>query len=484
MTATTTDPSDATTLGRITPGKKVADAARPAAEAPRAGGAGVTPPRQTPAPDPDPVKRWTPRGALRLGFLTALLLVGGFGGWSIFASISGAVVAPGMLRVETNRQVVQHRDGGVVAEILVDEGDVVEAGQVLIRLDSTEIAAELGIVESRLFDVLARLGRLEAEQDGADTIDYDPELLDLAREDPAVEALLVGQRGLFNARRETVQRETDQLRERQVQIREEITGFEAQVDSVTSQLSFIEQELGDQQSLLDRGLTQASRVLALERERARLTGEFGALTARIAQARGRITEIELQIVGREATRREEAIAELRDLKASEAELRERRLALSARLSRLEIKAPRAGTVLNQTVFNENAVIRPAEPVMFVVPNETSLVVDASIEPTNINQVYPGQAARLRFSAFNQRTTPEIDGLLERVAPDALTNEQTGMSYYTAEVSITEEGLRQLEGLTLVAGMPVEVFLQTGDRSPLSYFMRPFTDYFARSMRED
>jgi HlyD family secretion protein len=483
MSVSTVDPGNVAELGRITRKKVPAAQAKPAA--PRPGAAGAPPPKAMPkAGITDPIERWTPSSALRLGFLTAALLVFGFGGWAVFASISGAVVAPGMLRVETNRQVVQHPDGGVVAEVLVEEGDVVEAGEVLIRLDATEIAAELGIVESRLFDVLARLGRLEAEQDGANAITFDAELLELAADDDQIVALIDGQRGLFTARRETVARETDQLRERQVQIRDEIDGFTAQVDSVTSQLSFIEQELGDQRSLFERGLTQAGRVLALEREKARLTGEYGALTAQIAQARGRITEIELQIVGREATRREEAIAELRDLKATEAELRERRLALGERLQRLEIRAPRSGTVLNQTVFNENAVIRAAEPVLYVVPSETELVVDASIEPNNINQVYPGQPARLRFSAFNQRTTPEIDGVLNRVAPDALTNEQTGQSYYTAEVGITEEGLRQLEGLTLVAGMPVEVFLQTGDRSPLSYFLRPFTDYFARSMRED
>ena len=476
MSVSSTDTARA--IGRIEPKKVPASEARPAA-------AGAPPLHPIAMPTPDtPISRWKPSGALRLGFLTAMMLVFGLGGWAVFASISGAVVAPGTLRVEMNRQVVQHPDGGVVSEILVDEGDTVEAGAVLLRLDSTEIAAELAIVESRLFDVLARLGRLEAEQDGTDTIRWNSELLELAPARPDVAALVTGQQGLFDARRETVARETDQLRERQVQIREELLGFDAQVDSVTSQLAFIEQELDGLRTLFELGLTEASRVLALERESARLTGESGALTAQIAQARGRITEIELQIVGREATRREEAIAELRDLKTTEAELKERRLALRERLSRLDIRAPRSGTVLDMTVFTERAVIRAAEPILFVVPSETSLVVDVSIEPNNINQVFPGQDARLRFSAFNARTTPEIAGVLNRVAPDVLTNKETGMNYYTVEVSITEEGLHQLDGLTLVAGMPVEVFLQTGGRSPISYLMRPFTDYFARSLRED
>jgi HlyD family secretion protein len=331
---------------------------------------------------------------------------------------------------------------------------------------------------------MARTARLEAEQLAAPGPVFDAELLVLVPDRPEVAGLVEGQRRLFAARAETVARETEQLRERQTQIDDEIAGAEAQRASLAVQLGFIEQELADQRSLLARGLTQATRVLALEREKARLDGSLGALAAQIAQARGRITEIEIQIVGREATRREEAIAELRDLRVSEAELRERRLALRETIDRLEVRAPRSGTVLGLTVFTEGAVIRPAEPVLYVVPSESVLVVDASVEPQHIDQVWAGQPARLRFSAFNARTTPEIDGTLTRVSADALVNEQTGQSFYTAEVAIGEEGLAALEGLTLVAGMPVEVFLQTGERSPLSYLLRPFTDFLSRAMRED
>lgn len=435
-------------------------------------------------PAPAAADAWRGTGAMRVGLITALLLVAGLGAWLGLASLAGAVIAPGKLRVETNRQIVQHLDGGVVRELMVREGDMVEAGQVLMRLDDRQLAAELAIVESRLFDAMARAARLEAEQTDASALRFDEELLALAQTRDDVAALVEGQRGLFRARRETAARETEQLRERQVQIGEEIAGSQAQMDSLGIQLGFIEKELTDQRSLLDRGLTQQSRVLALEREKARLDGSLGALRAQIAQARGRITEIEIQIVGREATRREEAIAELRDLRVTEAELKERRLALRETIDRLEIRAPRSGAVLGLTVFTEGAVIRPAEPVLYVVPSESSLVVDASIEPQSIDQVWAGQPARLRFSAFNARTTPEIEGTLRRVSADALVNETTGQSYYTAEITIGEEGLAALEGLTLVAGMPVEVFLQTGERSPLSYLLRPFTDFLSRSMRED
>jgi HlyD family secretion protein len=436
-----------------------------------------------PAAPRDPAARWSAAGAMRLGAIATLVLVFGFGGWSAFASISGAVVAPGRLKVETNQQVVQHPDGGVVAELLVKEGDRVEAGQVLIRLDDTLTRAELAIVEGQLFEALARIGRLEAEQENAAEIVFDPELLAAAAERPEVARLVEGQLRLFTARRDTAKRETEQLRERQTQIEEEIAGAEAQKEALRLQLGFIDSELTDQRALLAKGLTQTSRVLALERENARLTGESGALTAQVAQARGRITEIDIQIIGRDAQRREEAITELRDLRSREAELREQRLSRLEVLSRLDIRAPRAGTVLNLSVFTVRAVIRPAEPILFVVPSESALVVEARVEPTSIDNVYPGQPARLRFSAFNQRTTPEIDGSVLRVSPDAIVDERTQTSYYLATVDISDEGMQQLEGLTLQAGMPVEAFLRTGDRTPLSFLMQPLTDYFARSMTE-
>lgn len=261
-------------------------------------------------------RAWSAKGAQRLGFLTALLLVCGLGVWSVFASLAGAVIAPGKLRVESNRQVVQHLDGGVVRALLVREGDTVESGQVLMRLDGRQLAAELAIVESRLFDVMARSARLEAEQLDTSEIAFEAELIDLAGLRPDVAGLVEGQRRLFAARAETVARETEQLRERQTQIRDEIIGGQAQIDSLAVQLGFIEQELADQRGLLERGLTQASRVLAPEREKARLDGSLGAMAAQIAQARGRITEIEIQIVGREATRREDAIAQLRELRVA------------------------------------------------------------------------------------------------------------------------------------------------------------------------
>ena len=439
--------------------------------------------RIDPAAAPAPEARWSAGGALRTGLVAVLVLVVGLGGWSAFASISGAVVATGRVKVETEQQVVQHPDGGVVAQINVDDGDRVQAGDVLIRLDDRLQRAELTILEGQLYEIMARIGRLTAEQEGVDTLSFDPELLEVAAARPEIAALVEGQTRLFRARLDTTERETEQLRERQVQIGDEIKGAEAQMNALDIQLGFINDELRDKRTLLERGLSRASEVSALEREKARLEGQFGQLTAQIAQARGRITEIEIQIVGREATRREEAIAELRDLVTREAELKEQRLSLIETLERLDIRAPRSGAVLGMTVFTDRAVIRAAEPILYIVPDEAELIVEARIEPQNIDQVYPGQDARLRFAAFNQRTTPEVDATLLRVSADALTDEQSGMSYYIAELELTQDAREDLAGLRLVAGMPVDAFIQTGERSPMSYLMKPMTDFFSRSLRE-
>lgn len=445
------------------------------------------PPAQTPpqaaAPKASPADRWSASGAMRLGFISLFVLVFGLGGWSAFASISGAVVASGRVKVETNQQVVQHADGGIVAELLVTEGDTVEAGDLLIRLDDRLLRAELAILEGQLYEILARIGRLEAEQDGAAEIAFDAELLEASARRPEVAALAAGQQRLFETRADLMRRQVEQLRERQTQIGDEIEGTAAQMTALEQQLGFIGHELRDQRDLLAKGLTQTTRVLSLERENARLTGEFGALLSQTAQARGRITEIDIQIITLEDQRREEAIRELRDLRSREAELKEQRLSRIEVLSRLDIRAPRSGVILNQTVFTPRAVIRPAEPVLYIIPNEAALVVEVRFEPNQIDNVFVGQPARLRFSAFNQRTTPEIPGHIRRVSPDATVDQQTGMSYYTAEITIDDEGAAMLEGLTLQAGMPVEAFITTGERSPMSYLIQPMTDFFARSMTE-
>ena len=420
---------------------------------------------------------------LTLGFLALVLLVGGFGVWSVTASISGAVVAPGLIEVEQNRQAVQHTDGGQVATLNIREGDSVQAGDVLIRLDETQLVSELAIVEGQLFEIMARRGRLEAERDGADEIAFDLVLAEVARNRPEVAEQMDGQVRLMAARTESVKAESDQLTKRREQIETQIEGILSQQQALKTQIDLIARELADQQSLLDRGLAQASRVLALQREEANLEGRLGELVASQGQAEERITEIDIEILKIGTGIREEAISQLRDLQYRELELAERRRALQTQLSRLDIRAPVAGVVYSLQVFGPGAVVRPADPVMFIVPQDRPLVITSRVPAVDIDQVHISQPVTLRFSAFDQRTTPEIEGEVRRVSADAFADERTGQTYYRAEIVPKDGELEKLAGLSLVPGMPVEAYIKTGERSPLAYLIRPLAVYFNRAFRE-
>ncbi|MFE3838699.1 HlyD family type I secretion periplasmic adaptor subunit [Pseudogemmobacter sonorensis] len=431
----------------------------------------------------DPRQVWSMRGPLVVGFLSLALLVFGFGAWGVMASISGAVIASGQVEVEQNRQVVQHPDGGVVAEILVIEGGKIEAGDVLIRLDGTLLVSELVIVEGRLSEIQAQRARLEAERDGAAEVTFPVGLLAEAERRPEVVEQIEGQRGLFEARAAATAKEAEQLARRIDQIANQIEGVDAQLKALEIQVGLIRKQLEDQQSLLDKGLTQASTVLALQREEARLMGQAGELTAIRAQSGERITEIEVQLVRLDLNRRTEAANGLREIAPVELELAERRSALRERIDRLDIRAPVSGLVLGLTVNTPRAVIRPADAVLYIVPQDRPLVIAAQVSPIHIDQIHAGQSAELMFSAFSARTTPHLKGKVTVVSADALTDQQTRASYYRIEIVLDEGEIEKLEGLTLLPGMPVEAFIQTDSRSPLTYLMKPFMDYFNKAFRE-
>ncbi|KMW60608.1 Type I secretion membrane fusion protein, HlyD family [Candidatus Rhodobacter oscarellae] len=429
-------------------------------------------------------KRFTARGYMILGILGLLVLVGGFGGWAVLANISGAIVASGQVEVDQNRQVVQHPDGGVVAEILVDEGDLVAEGEVLLRLDAVALRSDLAIVESQLFEFMARRARLEAERDGQTGIAFDAELVKEASTRPQLQDLIDGQQRLFGARNASLANEAEQLRKRRSQILTQVTGIDAQKASLETQIGLIRQELADQQSLLDRGLAQAARVLALQREEASLDGRRGELIAAGAQAEERVTEIDISILTLQTERREQAITRLRDLQVRELELAEQRNALRTRLNRLEITAPVSGIVYSKQVFTPRSVIRPAEPVLFLIPQDRPLVVAARVEPIHVDQFFVSQEVVVKFSAFDARTTPELFGDVVQISADAFVDERTQATYYRAEIRLSEEELAKLpEGLVMIPGMPVEAFIRTDDRSPLTYLVKPLTDYFAKAFRE-
>lgn len=425
---------------------------------------------------------WSTRRPMAVGILALLLLVGGFGVWAATATISGAVIASGRIEVDQNRQVVQHPDGGVVEEIYVNEGDFVEAGALLIRLDATDLRSELSIVESQLFELLARRARLEAERDGADTIVFDP--LIAASAAPDVVELREGQARLFAARRETLDRETEQLTRRREQIGNQIDGIRAQQEALLEQLALIDEELANQQALLDRGLAQASRVLGLRRERANLAGRAGEFAASAAQAEGRITEIDIEILKLTTQLREDAITRLRDINYSELELRERRRTLNDRLDRLDIRAPVSGIVYGKRVFAPRSVIKSADPLLFLIPQDRPLVIASEVPPIHIDQIFVGQEVLLRFSAFDQRRTPELTGRVVQISADAFQDESTNVSFYRAEIVLSEDQQARLPGdMTLLPGMPVEAFIRTDDRTPLAYLIKPLADYFAKAFRE-
>lgn len=422
------------------------------------------------------------RRALWIGWITLVLLVGGFGFWSVTMTISGAVVTSGRIEVEQNRQVLQHPDGGVVAEILVSEGDSVEAGQVMIRLDGTLLTSELAVVEGQLSEVQARRARLEAEQEGLAEMVLPEALVALAGKNPQVAEQSEGQLRLFTARAETLARTLDQLERRKAQTLSQIEGIDAQSKALAIQLDLLSRELADQQSLFEKGLAQASRVLALERDAARLAGQAGELTASRAQAEGRITEIDLQMLGLTAQRREQANTELRDIGTSELQLVQRQRALAEQVARLDIRAPASGTVLGLQVTTPRSVIRPADPVAFVIPQDRPLIIAVQIPPIHIDEVRVGQPVKLVFPAFSSRTTPELNGEVALVSADALTDSATGLTYYRAEISLSAEEVERL-GHRLLPGMPVDAFIQTQPRTPLAYLVKPFTDYFTRAFRE-
>ncbi|HMO70058.1 MAG TPA: HlyD family type I secretion periplasmic adaptor subunit [Paracoccaceae bacterium] len=428
-----------------------------------------------------PPAEWSARGALSSGIAALVLLVGGLGFWGSQAEISGAVLASGMIQVESNRQVIQHPDGGVVAAILVKEGDTVAPGDVLIRLDGSRIQSELAIVEGQLREIAARQARLEAERDAAGEIVFPAELLATAT--PEMRRQVEGEQALFAARNEALAQQEALLAEQNAQIGNRIAGTEAQIEALRTQGGLIGRELEDQQRLYDQRLAPAGRLLELQREEAGIRGQIGRLEAEIAELRGQSAANGIQLVQLKTQRREEAVATLRDLQFREVELAERRLVLTETLSRLEVRAPVGGIVYNSQIFALQSVVQPAQAIMFIVPQDQPMVIQARIEAISIDEVRPGQEASLRFAAFDQRRVPELFGAVTRIAADVSQDEATGMHYYAVEVAPWPEELDKLGDHVLLPGMPVEIFLKTGDRTALAYLVQPLTAFFDRAFRE-
>ncbi|HHW34168.1 MAG TPA: HlyD family type I secretion periplasmic adaptor subunit [Paracoccus solventivorans] len=426
--------------------------------------------------------RRSARGALGLGLIGLVLLLGGFGSWAVAARIAGAVVAPGQVEVERHNHTLQHPGGGVVETVAIRDGQLVAAGELLLRLDGTLPRSELAIVEAQYFELLARRGRLEAERADRPGIGFPAELTLAAAARPEIAALMQGQARLFTGRRETLEQAGRQWDQQAQQVRNQIAGIDAQAQALRDQQALIGQELSAQRSLFERGLAPAARVLALEREQARLAGLIGEMQSQHAQAGTRLAEIGIARLKAAAERREAAEAELRQLAPRELELAERRQALAAQIARLEIRAPVAGVVHQLRAATPGAVLRPAEPVLSLVPLDRPRVIAARIPPARIGHIAPGQPAVLRLPGAPARQPP-IEGRVERISADVMTDPATGQQFYRAEVAIPPPRPGQPDEGALIPGMPVEVHFQTGSRSPLSYLLQPLTDQLGRALRE-
>jgi HlyD family secretion protein len=422
------------------------------------------------------------RRHLVAAIVVVLVLVVGVGGWAATTAISGAVVASGSVVVDSNVKKVQHPTGGIVGELRVHDGDRVHAGEIVVRLDETVTRANLAIVTKGLGELMARKARLESERDGLDTITFPAQLV-ADEGDPDRAAAMDSERKLFSLRKTARSGQKAQLRERIAQLGEEITGLAAQQNSKAKEIALVERELAGVRDLWNKNLVQLNRLTALEREAARLDGERGQLIAAAAQAKGKIAETTLQILQIDQDIASDVAKELREVDGKIGEFVERKVAAEDQLKRTDIRAPQDGTVFQLAVHTVGGVITAGDPIMLIVPEADNLSVEVKVNPQDIDQLQLNQKAILRFSAFNIRTTPEIEGTVTRISADTSTDQRTGQSYYTIRIAMPAEQIERLGDVKLLPGMPVEAFIQTRDRTMLSYLMKPLHDQVLRAFRE-
>lgn len=440
------------------------------------------------APTVSPAKKFAePRSSVRSYMLSGLAVVfflfGGLGVWAARTNLSGAVLAGGIVVVDSNVKKVQHPTGGVVGEILVKNGDKVKAGDLIMRLDETVTRANLQMVSTQLDELDVRNARLVAERDDIAEVPM-PESFKGREGDHKLLEILEDERRLFTSRRDLREGQKAQLRERVTQLKNEIEGIDGQITSKGKEISLIAEELSGLGDLEAKKLVTTSKMVAMRREAARLEGERGQLQAESAKAKGKIAETELQILSIDQDSKSELMKELRDNQAKASEFVEKKVTAEDQLKRVDIRAPQSGLVHQLSIHTVGGVINPGEPIMLIVPEGDKLVVEARISPHDIDQVIQSdQTALIRFSAFNQRTTPELQGTLKSVAADLTKDQQTGESYFVARLEIPDVELRKLGNNHLVPGMPADVQIKTQDRSALSYLVKPLQDQISKAFRE-
>jgi HlyD family secretion protein len=421
------------------------------------------------------------RRQLRAGIAGVIVLLGGLGGWAVTTELAGAVIAPGSLVVDSNVKKVQHPTGGVVGQLYVRDGDQVRAGDIVLRLDDTITRSNVAVMDKNLDELKARQARFEAELDDEQEISFSDDLLNRSS-DPAVLRVLAGEQRLFRSRRAARAGQKAQLRQRISQLEEQVRAIEEQVVAKKLEIDLILRELEGVRTLWHQNLIQISRLTTLERDEARVRGERGALVSSIAQVKGKIAETELQVIQVDQDLRTEVGKEMADIRAKTSELVEKHVAAQDQLKRVDLRAPQDGRVHQLAVHTIGGVINPGEPIMLIVPEER-LIVEVRIAPNDIDQIQVGHRAVLRFPAFNQRTTPELNGQVSRVSADVSQDQKSGANFYTARITLPDDELARLNGFTLVPGMPVEAFLQTSERTAMSFLLKPVSDQMAKAWRE-
>jgi HlyD family secretion protein len=423
------------------------------------------------------------RRHLLVGALVAGVLVVGFAGWAGSAKLAGAVIAHGLVVVDSEVKKVQHPTGGIVGELNVRNDQWVKAGDVVVRLDETQTKANLAVYTKSLDEFYARQARLEAEKDGTENIEFPQDLLAREATDADVAHILTGERKLFALRLEARNGEKAQLRERVAQLKEQVGGLTEQIEAKGQEIALIEEELKGVLELWHKQLIQLPRVNSLKRDAARLNGERGQLIAAKAEASGKITEVELQIIQVDQDLRSKVAEELSNVRAKISEFSERKIAAEDQLKHIEIRAPQSGRVHELSVHTVGGVIGAGDTIMLIVPDNDALSVQVKVAPHDIDPLQPGQPALLRFSAFNLRTTPEIDGAISWIAADQTEDQRNGTSFYTVRLAVPDAEVARLQGLKIIPGMPVEAFIKTDSRTMLSYLLKPLTDQVMRTFRE-
>jgi len=424
----------------------------------------------------DELTRWVTKGLVLVVLVVALI-----GGWGAMANIASAVIASGKVVVESHPKVVQHREGGIVGAIFVGEGDLVASGALLVRLDGTATRANLAIVTKQLTELDARSARLHAIAEGMVSVHF-PAALEARRTDPEVGAILAGEEGLFSAHKTMVAEEFHQLEDRIAAYGAELKNYEERGNAASRELALLREEQAGLETLYEKEVISLNRINKGKRGLARLEGEIATTSAYIADVQGRLSESQLSILQLEKASRSKALEEWRDLQAQRVQLDERRIAADDKLNRLDIKAPQAGMVHGSILHTVGGVVGPGETVMNIVPIDDALVVEGRVSPIDIDEIHLGQKARVRFPALNMRTTPELVGAVVRVGADLTVEQYTDQSYYDIRIVLDADQLAAMEGLGLVPGMPAEVFVQTGERSALSYVLQPLTDQIFRAFR--